>query len=175
MNWSEWSIARALAVQTLKSKCIVLVDNCSWTGHECDVLGVTTDLRIIDIEIKISRPDLKADAKKLKWWSAKNTHPPKVWKHYYALPKEIWKPEMLECLPSPASGVLLLEKSWTQFREIEITCARRAVPDRNAHRLTPLEVIALARLANIRMWQSRNSSNALIKHLPSEDTEGGEI
>jgi hypothetical protein len=64
VKWSEYNIARAIALQTLARKCVVLVDNCNWTGHECDVLGVTTDLRIIDVEVKISRADLKADAKK---------------------------------------------------------------------------------------------------------------
>jgi len=68
VNWTEQSIARAIALQTLDRKCVVLVDNCSWTGHECDVLGVTRDLRIIDVEVKISRADLKADARKDKWW-----------------------------------------------------------------------------------------------------------
>ena len=68
MNWSEHVIAREIANQTLAKKCVVLVDNCNWTGYECDVLAVTTDLRIIDVEVKISRADLKADAKKNKWW-----------------------------------------------------------------------------------------------------------
>jgi len=58
------AIARAIALQTLARRCVVLVDNCNWTGHECDVLGVTTDLRIIDVEIKISRADFRADAAK---------------------------------------------------------------------------------------------------------------
>src|SRR5665647_1791262 len=97
--WNEGNIARAISLQTLGRKCVVLVDNCNWTGHECDVLGVTTDLRIIDVEVKISRADLKADAKKDKWWqrfgyhwddrekpATPLTHPRKVWKHYYALP-----------------------------------------------------------------------------------------
>ncbi|KAG1254471.1 hypothetical protein G6F68_010834 [Rhizopus microsporus] len=34
--------------------------------------------------------------------------PRQVWKHYYALPAEIWTDELLDCLGSPASGVLLL-------------------------------------------------------------------
>lgn len=59
MKWSEQSIARAIALQTLARKCVVLIDNCSWTGYECDVLAVTTDLRVIDVEVKISRADLK--------------------------------------------------------------------------------------------------------------------
>ena len=64
LTWNEHTIARAVATQTLAKKCVVLINNCNWTGHECDVLAVTTDLRIVDVEIKISRPDLKADARK---------------------------------------------------------------------------------------------------------------
>jgi len=174
--WSEHSIARAIAMQVLDRKCLVLVDNCNWTGHECDVLGLTMDLRIIDVEVKISRADLKADAKKDKWWEhvgwgryemvdGKRTlvrdkpsialdHPRKVWKHYYALPKEIWKPELLDCLPSKASGVLLLrEGGWPQ-PPVLVECIRRPTPAKDAYRLQPAEVMDLARLANLRMWES---------------------
>lgn len=165
MIWSEKSIARAIARQTLARKCVVLVDNCNWTGHECDVLAVTTDLRIIDVEVKISRADLKADAKKDKWWKRMfwpsiegpeqlRTHPPKVWKHYYAMPADIWKPELLECLPSTASGVLLLrEGGWPQ-PPIIVSCERRATPAKDADRLKPEQAMDIARLANLRMWEA---------------------
>jgi hypothetical protein len=170
-QWTEHSIARAISHQTLAKKCVVLVDNCNWTGYECDVLGVTTDLRIIDVEVKISRADLKADAKKDKWWhrpgwnwagrqapaAVANTHPRKVWKHYYALPKEIWKPELLDCLPSKASGVLLLDRDgWPRppGSGIRVECVRRATPAKDACRLNPEEVMDIARLANLRMWEA---------------------
>ena len=59
VHWNEGLIARAISLQTLQRKCVVLVPNCNWTGHECDVLAVTTDLRIIDVEVKISRADFR--------------------------------------------------------------------------------------------------------------------
>ncbi len=182
MKWTEYSIARAISTQTLERKCLVLVDNCGWTGHECDVLGVTMDMRIIDVEVKISRADLKADAKKDKWWHRMGyqeasaagllnpgdhwdpyahkkalTHPRKVWKHYYALPKEIWKPELLDCLPSTSSGVLLLRPGNPDLAYepcVVVSCIRRATPAKDAHRLTPQEVLDIARLANLRMWEA---------------------
>lgn len=99
MNWDERIIATAVARDVLAKKCLVLVDNCQWTGHECDVLAVTQDLRIIDVEIKISRADLKIDARKDKWWHYQpwgrprserqpRLWPHRVWKHYYAMPSE---------------------------------------------------------------------------------------
>lgn len=172
MSWSEGKIARAIALQTLSRKCVVLLDNCSWTGHECDVLAVTKDLRIIDVEVKISRADLKADAKKDKWWHRLSyaeaqqrgvdpwsrgdarQHPRRVWKHYYAMPADIWKPELLEFLPSPASGVLLLRERRNSTTPISVHVERRATPARDAYRLTPEQVMDIARLANLRMWQA---------------------
>lgn len=181
MNWTEHAIARAISLQTLAKKCVVLVDNCNWTGYECDVLGVTTDLRIIDVEVKISRADLKADARKDKWWERKflgygpreevfdkagrlmmvrqrslydeklRLHPVKVWKHYYAMPAKIWKPELIDCLPSKASGVLLLSEHGSQ---IFVNCERRSTPNRDATRLKPEQVMDIARLANLRMWEA---------------------
>jgi hypothetical protein len=164
--WSEFRIARAISRQTLQRKCIVLVDRCNWTGHECDVLGVTMDLRIIDVEVKISRTDLKADAKKDKWWHREiwrfgqpepertaRQHPPKVWKHYYALPAEIWSDSLFEFLPSPASGVLVVsEQRGTDT--LAVRCMRRATPCRDADRLTPAQAVDIARLANLRMWEA---------------------
>lgn len=169
MIWNEGMIARAISLQTMRRRCMVLVDRCNWTGAECDVLAVTTDLRIIDVEIKISRADLKADAKKDKWWhrlsyaeaEARGVSmwdhrdpmrwPRKVWKHYYAMPADIWTPDLLECLPSTASGVLLLHNK-SGF--IDVRCERRATPNRDADRLKPEHVMDIARLANLRMWEA---------------------
>lgn len=169
-QWSEGAIARAIALQTLAKKCIVLVDNCNWTGHECDVLAVTTDLRIIDVEIKTTRSDLKADAKKDKWWKrmgwtgmhgadAPMTHPRKVWKHYYAMPADIWKPGLLDCLPSTASGVILMRAQHGSHTPVVASVERRATPNKDAYRLKPTEVADIARLANLRMWEAYHRQN----------------
>ncbi|EQD46835.1 hypothetical protein B2A_08707, partial [mine drainage metagenome] len=66
--WSEQRIAAALARQIFIDDSVVVVPNCNWTGHECDLLIVTRRLRVIDVEIKISRADLRVDACKDKWY-----------------------------------------------------------------------------------------------------------
>lgn len=165
MNWNEGIIARYVSTQTLAKKCVVLVDRCNWTGYECDVLGVTTDLRIIDVEVKISRSDFKADARKDKWWKThpwawnqprpEPTHrdwPPKVWKHYIAMPAEIWTDSLLEFMPSPKSGLILVRER--QSGVIEANCRRRATPNKDATRLTAAQAVDIARLANLRMWDA---------------------
>lgn len=171
MKWTETGIARALAQQHFKRRYLCLVPNCNWTGSECDLLAVTENMRIIDVEIKISRSDLKADAKKEKWWARRwnwpftaggrqhgapapdmrLSHPAKVWKHYYAMPADIWKDELLDALASPESGVLLLSD---HDGELRINVRRHAKPARNADVLTPAQAIDIARLACLRMWDS---------------------
>lgn len=180
--WSEKLIAREIGTQTLDKKCTVLVNNCSWTGYECDILAVTAKLRIIDVEIKISRSDLKADAKKGKWWrrtflgygekvettttsgrpltyheSLYQTDalacPQKVWKHYYAMPADIWDDNLLDSLPSKDSGILLLSQR-SPGGPIKVTCHRQAKPQRDAYVLSAGDVMAIARLANLRMWEA---------------------
>lgn len=167
MKWSEKNIAAALARQVFERKHLVLVPNCSWTGYECDLLVVTRDLRIIDVEVKISRADFKADAKKDKWWEHQNywtrgaelpriprQWPRKVWKHYYAMPAEIWKPELAEFLPSKNSGVILLAESDTMRSGVRAFVHRRALPCRDADRISPGDAVDIARLASLRMWDA---------------------
>jgi hypothetical protein len=178
--WTEANIARALALQVFARKYLIMVPNCNWTGYECDLLAVAPDLRIVDIEVKISRSDLKADAKKDKWWcrevngytdwldtyregrlvsrrrepiynSTLREWPPKVWKHYYALPLEIWKRELIDSLPSKSSGVILLRQ---HEGEIYASIERRATPNREAKAIEAADAIDLARLASLRMWNT---------------------
>lgn len=166
MTWNEHAIARAISIQLLQRKCIVMVPNCTWTGHECDVLAVTTDLRIIDIEVKISRGDLKADAAKDKWWhrqtwaeqmaGAKRVSrpwPQKVWKHYYALPADVWSDDLLGFLPSTQSGILLLREGSGSV-PVYVECRRRSTPNKDAARISAEQAVDIARLANLRMWDA---------------------
>lgn len=179
--WTERLIATAIARQTLAKKCIVLVDNCNWTGYECDVLAVHESMRIIDVEVKISRADLKADAAKDKWWhrygsvysgqdhaTGRSVYttppptarewPPKVWKHYYAMPQELWDDCLFGALPSPHSGVLLLRNAKGFHGEytggLWVECVRRATPNKAAPQISAAAVTDIARLANLRMWNA---------------------
>ena len=167
IKWSETTIAAALARQVFKSKHLVIVPNCSWPGSECDLLVVTPSLRVIDVEIKISRADLKADAGKDKWYHSWDWRldghydkalrkprqwPHRVWKHYYALPRDIWDAALLDSLPSPTCGVLLMYED--RHGDFRIRVERMAKPDRQAEKITHEDAIDIARLASLRMWNA---------------------
>ena len=167
MAWNEQEIARALAVQVFHRRALVMVPNCMWTGNECDLLVVRNDLRLIDVEVKISRSDLKADAKKDKWvdvkaytetghWippalrEYKKLHwPRKIWKHYYALPEAVWKDGLHECIPE-ASGVLFMRDK--KDGTVGVHVHRQAKPCKDAERLTPEQVMDIARVLTVRYW-----------------------
>jgi hypothetical protein len=177
MKWSERLIAGALARQVFQSKHLVIVPNCTWTGDELDLLIVTANLRIIDVEVKISRADLRADAKKSKWMfpeSYEQYHyrrmckrngqpePPRVrlewprsiWKHYYALPKDLWNDDIATHLKAmaPRSGVILMSRTNTGGIYADLT--RRSQTNPRADKISAEAVINLARLASLRMWDA---------------------
>lgn len=167
MKWSEYSIAAYLSRFTFKREHLIVVPNCGWTGHECDLLVIKKNLMIIDVEIKISYGDLKNDPLKDKWyrawdwkidgiWSKDNPRrkrdwPTKVWKHYYCLPKEIWKPELFDVLPVN-SGILFMTHNGNG--NINITLGRPAKPHRDAEPISAGDAIDIARLASLRMWNA---------------------
>lgn len=172
---TEGDIARAVGLQLLKNRCVLLVDRCSWTGYECDVLGITNDLRVIDVEIKVSRADLRADRAKDKWWQQPSwwhcdekpprvalPWPRKVWKQYFAVPESVWSDELLADLPSSSCGVVLCNDDpkgmWTR-------CVRRAKPNPSAERLTPAQVMAVTRLANLRMWSAYEARDQAVANM----------
>ena len=171
--WGERCIGRIIARQTFKSRFLVVLNNCNFAGSEADILGVTESGRMIDVEIKVSRSDLKADAAKGKWreWTGWNTAPfpvewPRgIWKHYYAVPREIWKDELLGCLGSPRSGVLLVSRNHNGDAVVE--CARRATPNKNAKQLTPAQILDVARLASLRMWDAYAEQDRLHREYQS--------
>ena len=165
-RYDERMIGRHLVREIFHAK-LVVVPNCSWPGNECDLLAVTMDLRIVDVEIKISRADFKADAGKDKWWHRRPWYqgaypererrlwPAKVWKHYYCMPADIWKADLEQFAGSPNSGILLVEtykRGHTEAMRVKVE--RRAKPQKDVTRLTAEQVVDLARLANLRMWDA---------------------
>lgn len=160
------AIASAMVRQVFNAKALLMVPECYWTGHECDVLVVMPDLRLVDVEIKTSRADFRRDAAKDKWYHSydwttvgpynranrqRREWPRRVWKHYFAMPEAIWTDDLAEQLPSQASGVILLRE-----RDDRLTwrCQRRAKPDREAERIKPEQAMDIARLAGLRMWDA---------------------
>lgn len=170
-RYTEELVAAALARKTFAGS-LVVVDRCTWPGHECDLLVVTLSLRVIEVEVKISRADLRADRKKDKWftWSpgsvVNGTYvakpaiprewPRKVWKHYYAVAAPVWKPDLLDAI-SPRSGVITVDLG--SSRPVEVI--RRAQPNRDCTPISAADAVNIARLASLRMWDAYEKLEAI--------------
>lgn len=140
------------------------VDNTYFTGFEADLLVVTKNLRVIDVEIKISRADLKADRNKDKWRHASGGYagkpsvtlpldwPRGVWKHYYCVADPIWTDALLEFV-NPNSGVFTI-KIADDGRYQGITVRKKCKPNKTNQPITPQGVVQLGHLANVRMHES---------------------
>jgi hypothetical protein len=163
MTWTAREIARAVHLHVFRARHVVMVPDCMWTGHEADLLVVRSDLRLVDIEIKISRSDLKADAAKDKWFDMPDrwpfgagrirtprAYPPKIWKHYFCVPAAIWSDELFACI-QPISGVLLIRDYGDHPL---VTIKRQARPNKDAKAICAEDVIDIARLQSNRMWDA---------------------
>lgn len=167
MKWTEREIGRCLYASVFARKNFICVPNCYLPGNECDLLVVRPDLRMIDVEIKISRSDLKADMGKEKWlkpWDfevhgwrkhpasmrERVDHPPNIWKHYYAVPYGVWGDSMIEHIP-PASGVMTIDDGYSSPR---INVVRKPKPNKEAQPISQDDVIKLMKSMHARMWDA---------------------
>lgn len=168
VTWSEGKVGRILARNTF-AKALCVLPNSTWTGDEIDLLVVPPCLRCVDVEIKVSRADLRADRNKARWWRqpgqsrgggppAPIAYPKHVWKHYYAMPVDIWHADLLDII-WPQSGVLLVSESrgahgLNGYAYGDVECVQRATPNKAAKPLGPHQIHAVARLASLRMWDT---------------------
>lgn len=160
MKWTEKKVGYAVMHQIME-RAAVVVPNCNYTGYEADLLVVTNDLRLVDVEIKVDRSDLKADLKKDKWWRGTyiqkeggdtvGPFPPKIWKHYYVMPAKVWDDSLYAAIP-PTSGVVLIKEYPHTKTKLLMEVKRRATPNRKAPKITPQEAFHVGRLCNLRMW-----------------------
>lgn len=168
MKWTAREICRQLYIQAFRGKHLIVCPNTYWPGNETDLFVVRCDLRLMEVEIKISRSDLKADKHKEKWfepwkfepgqpWLPKaerprirRTHPLRIWKHYYCMPETVWK-EGLEPEIPPTSGIILMRDHRTHPG---CWLHRQAKPAKTADRITPEELADIARMQSHKMWDA---------------------
>jgi len=171
-KFSELTIAAALS-RGFFDTALCSLDNCQSTGFETDLYVVDQRMRVIDVEIKLSRADLKRDRDKAKWryeWSTATRMngrptlqriqsaepalwPAGVWKHYVAIPEEVWHDKLYAHM-SPASGLLLITDTTPDPRHWRVHTARKAKPNKAARPIGCEDLRKVARLQTFRLWES---------------------
>jgi hypothetical protein len=148
----------------------IIVPNISWGAglHECDVLILNENGFATEVEIKISRADLKKDFSK-----SHNHSSERIKNFYYAIPEKLLD-LALELVPSHA-GIITCKKmvpnsryKWDDENKktIEIpgtsywtkaSFHRRAKPNHQFRAMTADEKFNIARLGCMRIWPLKNN------------------
>lgn len=126
----------------------IIVPNVSWGFyiHECDLLVLRKSGHLLEIEIKVSKADLKKDVEK--------SH-----EHidYYDRVRELWfaipdyLQDCIEYIPERA-GILILSKNHDWGTYLNCKELRRPKINTKAKKLYENEKLALARLGTMRIW-----------------------
>ncbi|WP_338949966.1 MmcB family DNA repair protein [Fusobacterium nucleatum] len=119
-------------------------------NHECDILIVSKNQYLTEVEIKISLSDLKADFKK------KHQHKDENIKNfYYAFPEEM-KEKAIGLIPKEAGILIAIKKEdGIQYREIE--CYRKPKINKGAKPINDKVLSMIYRLGYLRYWNYRTS------------------
>lgn len=177
-QYTEYAIARALMREKFGSM-MMLIDNCYWPGNECDLLVVHPTLKLIDVEIKISRADLKKDREKDKWFSLSKDYervwdhdkwhqvrkrlpvdwPRRIWKHYYVVADPIWTPALLEFV-HPNSGVIKIKLNEEGVLR-GLTVEKRVKANPAPYILKPEDLVKLGYLAGVRMLEAYDREHSM--------------
>jgi len=127
----------------------LIVPNVHWgmNMHECDLLMVSKAGYCTEIEIKISRADLKNDGKK------KHGHYcPKIKYLYFAIPTFL--DHCLELVPERA-GIILVDPEndnyWTKCKRV-----REPVATKGAPKMSDIDQYKVARLGALRIWNLKS-------------------
>lgn len=126
-----------------------VVPNCYFAGGEMDLLVVSRAGYLIEVEIKLSRADWKADAGKSKWTSAERRF---VSRFYYAVPPELCPAAPPAWVPATA-GILHLR----DFPRVHLKAERQKA----APKLTDQQMVQILSSPYHRWWRSHPLGQAV--------------
>lgn len=146
----------------------IIVPNISWglLTHECDILVVRPSGIAIEIEIKISVADFKKDLTKRHHHKEGRN---RISEFYYAMPKNIY--EKVKDLINENAGILVCEKymhesySHQPYEEVFIKTIRNAKKIPNARKLTEKEMLKVAHLGCMRIFNLKDKNITLQNRL----------
>ena len=151
----------------------LILPRISWGAglHECDMIMLSNSGYATEIEIKITKQDLKNDALK------KHTHnSDKIKYFYFAFPTKVFKEDFLQYIPEHA-GILLLEHYmgrhctykngkyiWTDKELTRVNEYRQPKGNKNARKWEDKEISNLMRLGCLKIYGLKENISKLKKN-----------
>ena len=152
----EVALMKALDIRTN-----IIVPNVSWgiAGlHECDLLVLSKSNYATEIEIKISKYDLKNESKKFH----NHTHN-HINKFYFAVPEEL-KEFALEYIPDRAGLFTIKKFIDSSLKErVHVNTIRLAKKNKSSHQWTDVERNKLTRLGTMRIYKLKEKLSKYMK------------
>jgi len=112
-----------------------------YASHNPDILVVSKDRRLIEIEVKISLSDFRADAKKRIWKHRDAGNAAMPYQFYYAVPYEL--KDKVEPILRPDCGLLLVTER-EQFFSKAVFTQKRAPINKRSQKLSLLRATRMA-------------------------------
>lgn len=122
----------------------IIVPNCHFAGTEMDLLVLSPQRYLTEIEVKCSLADWQNDQKKAKW-----AHPErdKIKRFFYAVPHNLVD-KVPSWVPTTAGLLVVSPQGWvTEFRKASPT---------SKYKVTDEEILFLYRKMYSRYWTIRN-------------------
>lgn len=142
------------------SKHICMPASTIFFNHEIDFLAIRKSGYAIEVEIKRSVSDMKAESKK-----DHNHESNKIKELYFAFPDKIFD----KCVPLvPEHAGILKIYFWGYWR---VSLEKKPKPNPNARKLTESEINKVNRYSNYRIWSCKNTIVNLtnqVKHLKND-------
>lgn len=138
----------------------VMCHNVSWGmfNHECDILVLENDNTFTEVEIKVSKSDIKKDLEK--------THKHKsayITKLYFAIPDYLYKDDVIALIPDHA-GIIAVTKEQPKYgysTSSYLVQIKRKPKVTKKHEATYDQIRKLAYLQQFRFWKERIRANQL--------------
>lgn len=138
----------------------LIIPNLSWglLSYEADMFVVRPSGYCLEVEIKISKQDIKADLRKSKWrnnndgFGRVHTSDYIVREFYMALPKELCNEPNIPDF----AGILQVEPSPNQYWS-GVTLLRKPLIWKRARKITVTERAKLGRLLGLRYWNLKRA------------------
>ena len=133
----------------------LIVPNVYWGlnfGHEIDLLVVYKSGWAYEIEIKVSKADIKRDQKKGKW-NGRTYGTDKIKCMFFAVPESL-KDFALEHIPAECGLITVAENEL-----FDVNTCKSTTINKNARKLTDSEILKLAKLGCMRIWSLKNTIN----------------
>jgi hypothetical protein len=173
--WNERAVQNVVYVHCALKHHEVIVPNSCLLGWESDVVSVNRTGFISEFEIKVSRADFKADAKKARTRLLINpiqksslfgdvTHPRPNY-FFYVVPENLIQPEEV---PDYA-GLIYVERRVEKYGlyyglSREVKAAKRL----HKEKITEWQHKQLTRALTVRYWRQRLNNQNLVEHVRDE-------